>query len=56
MRVLLQKVVFNLPDVVEPEPIGELYLIEGVSVEVSLAGLKPRPRELVLIEDPEPHL
>ena len=55
VRVLLQKVMLDLPHVVEPEPVGELDLLERVEQELRLAGVGPRPGELVLVEDSEPH-
>ena len=55
VRVLLQEVVLDLPHVVEPEPVGELDLLERVEQELRLAAVGPRPGQLVLVEDPEPH-
>ena len=55
VRVLLEEVVLDLPHVVEPEPVGELDLLERVEQELRLAAVGPRPGELVLVEDPEPH-
>ena len=40
VRVLLQEVVLDLPDVVEPEPVGELDLLESVR---GAAGARRRP-------------
>src|SRR5215210_1815838 len=56
MRVLLEKVVLNLPDVVVAESVGQLDLLERVSHQPVLGALcLPGPRVLVLVEDPEPH-
>src|SRR3954463_6294779 len=55
MRVLLEEVVLDLPDVVVPERVHELDLIEGVLQQLVLAVRTPRPRELVLVEEPELH-
>src|SRR5437764_9489397 len=55
VRVLLEKVVLDLPHVVEPQPVGQLHLRERVVHEVGFAALRPGARQLVLIEDAEPH-
>jgi hypothetical protein len=55
MRILLEKVMLDLPGVVDAEPVGELHLVEGLLVELQLAALAPRPRQLVLVEDSELH-
>ena len=56
MRVLLEEVVLDLPDVVEAEPVGELDLVERVAEQRVLAALAlPGPGVLVLVEDPEAH-
>ena len=54
-RVLLEEVVLDLPRVVVAEPVGELDLVEAVLEQLVLAVVGPRARELVLVEDPEPH-
>ena len=46
----------DLPHVVEPEPVGELDLLERLAQQLRLAVGAPRPRQLVLVEDPEPHV
>ena len=43
------------PHVVEAEPVGQHDLLQRVAQEVRFAALSPRPGELVLVEDPEPH-
>ena len=45
----------HLPGVVVAEPVGELDLLERVAEQPVLAVGLPRPRQLVLVEDPEPH-
>ena len=55
MRVLLEEVVLDLPHGVEADAVGELDLVERVAHEPLLAVVAPRPRDLVLVEDPEAH-
>src|SRR5207245_780639 len=55
VRVLLEEVVLDLPREVVAQPIGELDLVERLLQQPILAALVPRPGELVLVEDPEPH-
>src|SRR5579875_3155645 len=55
VRVLFQEVMLDLPRVIEAEPIGELHLLERLLNQAKLAALVPRPRELMLVEDPELH-
>ena len=55
MRVLLEEVVLDLPDVVEAQPVRELDLLKGVVQQLCLAVPGPRPGELMLVEDPEAH-
>ena len=55
VRVLLEEVVLHLPRVVVAQPVGQLDLIERVLEEPVLAVRGPRPRKLVLVEDPESH-
>jgi len=47
--------VLDLPEVVEAEPVGELDLLQRVLQQAVLVVGRPRPRELVLVEDPESH-
>src|SRR5690606_18005060 len=56
VRVLLQEVVLDLPDVVEAKPVRELDLFERVLEQPVLVVLAPRAWELVLVEDPELHV
>ena len=55
VRVLLEEVVLDLPGVVDPEPVGELYLVEGLVEEAELVSLLPGAWQLVLVEDSELH-
>ena len=56
VRVLLEEVVLDLPDVVEAEPVGELDLLERVRrAGGAPASVLPGPGQLVLVEDAEPH-
>ncbi len=55
VRVLLEEVVLDLPGVVDAELVGELDLVERFLEEALLRALGPRPRKLVLVEDPELH-
>src|SRR3954454_19524951 len=55
VRVLLEEVVLDLPDVVEARAVGELYLLESVAQQLLVGAVLPRPRHLVLVEDPEAH-
>ena len=56
VRVLLEEVVLDLPGVVDAQAVGELHLVERLLIELELAALAPRPRQLVLVEDAELHL
>ena len=55
MRVLLEEMVLDLPDVIDAEPVGELDLIERVLIKAQLGILIPRLRQLVLVEQSEFH-
>ena len=55
VRVLLEEVVLDLPQVVDPEPVGELHLVERVAQELALVELAIHAGQLMLIEDAEPH-
>src|SRR5580698_2375791 len=55
VAVLLQEVVLHLPDDVEPEPVGQLDLLECVLQEPVLVVLRPRTGQLVFVEDAELH-
>jgi hypothetical protein len=47
--------VFHEPEVVDAEPVGKLHLLQGVGEQPVLVAGRPRPWELVLVEDPESH-
>ena len=53
--VLLEEVVLHLPDVVHADAVGQLDLLERVGDQPLLGVLRPGPRQLVLVEDPESH-
>src|SRR3954469_17231017 len=55
VRVLLEEVVLDLPDVVEAHAVGQLDLLESVAQQLLVRAVLPRPRHLVLVEDPEAH-
>ncbi len=55
VRVLLEEVVLDLPDVVEPEPVGQLDLVERVVQQLLERAVGPRPRHLELVEQSEAH-
>ena len=55
VRVLVEEVVLDLPRIVEPEPVGELDLIERIAQEAELVVLAPRLGELMFVEDAELH-
>src|SRR4051794_33593595 len=55
VRVLLEEVVLDLPRVVDPDPVGVLDLLERVLDQLVLGVGRPRPRQLVLVEDAEFH-
>ena len=55
MRVLLEEMVLDHPNVVVVEPVGQLDLLQGILKEIVLARGRPRPRQLMLIENAEFH-
>ena len=59
MRILLEKVVLDLPDVFDADPVGELHLFQRFLVEPPLGVIVPvgarGARQLVLVEDTEIH-
>jgi hypothetical protein len=55
VRVLLQEVVLDFPRRVDAQAVGELHLVERVLEQAALAVGGPRPRQLMLVEDSEPH-
>ena len=55
VAVLLEEVVLDLPDGVEARAVGDLDLLERVLDQPVLGVGLPRARQLMLVEDPEPH-
>ncbi len=55
VRVLLEEVVLDAPDGVEPELVGKARLLERVQVDLLLDARCERPRNRQLEEDPELH-
>ena len=55
VAVLLQEVMLDLPDVLDPQRVGELDLVERILDQTMLGAVVPRPPDLVLVEDPELH-
>src|SRR5262249_55852413 len=55
VRILLEKVVLDLPGEVVAKPVGELDLVERVLVELELALRRPRARQLQFVEYAELH-
>jgi hypothetical protein len=53
VRILLEKMVFDLPDLIDAEPVGEFDLIERLLIKLQLGILAPGLRQLVLVEKPE---
>src|SRR5262249_13314965 len=56
MRVFFKKMVLDLPDVIDAEPVGELDLVESLLVKAQLGILAPGLRQLVLVKKSEFHL
>jgi hypothetical protein len=55
VAVLLEEVVLDLPDVLDPQGVSELDLVERVLDETVLTVVAPRSSHLVLVEDSESH-
>src|SRR5262245_14659237 len=55
VRLLLQEVVLDLPDVLDPEAVGELDLLERLREDPPLRIRIPGPGDLVLVEEAELH-
>jgi len=55
VAVLLEEVVLDEPEAVDPDPVGELGLLERLVEHPLLVAVLPGPRHLVLVEDPEAH-
>jgi len=47
--------VLHEPEVVDPQPVGQLDLFQRVGEQALLVAEGPGSRELVLVEDPESH-
>ena len=56
VRVLLEEVMLDLPDVVEAQAVGQLYLLQRLLEEAVFVVAVPGTRELELVEDPESHV
>ena len=55
MRIFLEEVVLDLPDVIDAEPVGEFDLFERILVEPQLGILVPGLRQLMLVKEAEFH-
>src|SRR4051812_3010501 len=55
MRVLLEEVMLDLPDMVDAEAVGQFDLGQRILEELVLAAAVPRARKLVLVEESETH-
>src|ERR1019366_1620101 len=55
VRILLEKMMLDFPGVVDAEPVCEFDLIERLLKQPDLVALVPRPRQLMLVENPEFH-
>ena len=55
VRVFLQEVVFHFPDVIDSEPVRQLNLLERVLKQPALIADRPRPWQLMLVENAEFH-
>src|SRR5437763_16023405 len=53
--IFLEEVMLDLPGEVDADPIGELHLVERLLKQPELCAFGPRPRQLMLVENPEPH-
>ena len=54
--VLLEEVMLDQPDAVEPTSVGELDLLEGVGRGLRFVAGPPRSGQLMLVEQAEAHL
>jgi hypothetical protein len=55
VRVLLEKVVLDFPDVIDAKAVGQLDLLESILQQSMLIVLRPGAGQLELVEDTEPH-
>jgi hypothetical protein len=53
VRIFLEKMVFDLPGVIDAEFVGEFDLIERLLKQPVLVALIPRARQLMLVENAE---
>ena len=53
--VFLKKVVFDLPDVVDAQPIGQFYLVQRFLEQTVFVAFVPGSGDLVFVENPEFH-
>ena len=54
--VLLEEVVFDGPDVVDAELVGQHHLFDGIGQQLLFIAVDPWPWKLVFVEDPESHV
>jgi hypothetical protein len=55
VRVFLEEVMLDRPDMVEAQLVGQLHLLEAVVVDRALGLARPRPRDRNLVEKAELH-
>jgi hypothetical protein len=55
MRILLEKMMLDFPDVVDAQPIGQFDLVERLLVKPQLGLFAPGLRQLMLVEQSEFH-
>src|SRR6266851_10117458 len=55
VRVFLEEVVLDGPDMIEAQLVGQLHLLEAVVVNRALGLARPRPRDRNLVEKAELH-
>jgi hypothetical protein len=55
VRVLLEEMVLDRPDMLEAKLVGQPHLLEAVVVNLPLAFARPWPRHGDFVEDPELH-
>jgi hypothetical protein len=56
MGVFLQEVMLDLPGMIDAKPVGQFDLVERILEQLQFVAFVPRPRQLVLVENPELHL
>ena len=55
VRVFLQKVMLDLPEILDAQPVGQLGLLQGFAEDPLFRSLAPRFRSLQFVENPEFH-